>query len=806
MKRCFNVFSSVLLVMMSFPTSIFMTVPFQSAQDVFAPHAMVSPGGAHAEAIDMEKLFAYGRQIMLERERQHEFERSQLLERLSEVDCETLTQARAAYEAFLAELVIPTKFSQVVQDVLDECHMMEHLSDQDLVLKKQLDDALSLLLQGFKDHSFIAFLHDEHLAQQLSSAREQHGVLTLDVLNSIKHSLTSCTHLIPERYRAAISLLDELMGALISHDMKRFVITYMKHLRPFLDQANNALSVARESFDQRLDGLPFEDIQDQEKNDRKAYSFFLREVTNYARTIRTFTGIVQQAESFLGKTHVVFSFITYAFEFYRFMLSLYEKDVMTQGVPLGGASHSMLASTVWTYAPYIFDVALRGALAAWHFLLQSSDASITMLCKTLQGIQGLDGINPMMLLVSNALLSGSALFVFMNPRFWSYQHASTVKALGKVLSSWTYYHIVHCLLFDGPSHSNDRSFLTEGFTGIDTIWPRDYGYLRKACYGLIHETQKATCKGIHEQLRRSIGAEAMEHVETATLGIVKPELFGYVVETFLPLLLLDTRGFVQTCIHFKAEDVYDASFVRLLTSSPLGAQAHTKEELFEHYEEKYGASLHAYYIEYRILSYIFASVGSHMGKVVARNYQSFFPRLLGKCCDFLVLGCKKMGIMSDDMATLYQETKDDLYEGLMASFNIVGEFVKLVLSPGSELRTLIITLLEQRGDIHLNESGDDIDYQLVQFICRFFAERGMISYLEAYRLTDFFKNDPTQLDVFVQELASHIKQNIWTNVGSGIGQSLFSHIGFLVMRLHGPFWAKTSNDKKEKEEMAEEEK
>ncbi len=707
-------------------------------------------------------------------------ERTHNLELVSDADRALMLQAYESYENFIENV-------DLVKGLTRSCaYISAKLQEScqcDAALQGILD-SLNKLHKGLINGSFLKILN--HAQQNLGNASERESSLTMAdivfVINALSKTAAVADQLKDKQFAQAWELLKSILSALHKQDIHGLTAVYLKHLQPHVHTTQTILTDVIIELEQRQSLLPF----DGDGGRRRAFVSLMREIQEFVPTLSIFAHLQNNATGIESKTHTLFTAITYLFDGYRALLAIYLKD-----------HESGLFRTIMLHC------GLRSALATWCLFIIRSDMSGAMLADKMIGKSSVESLSIIDLakLYISSLKSASGFFLFPG----NTQVPGYLKEAGKVAAVLGYYHLFHCLLFDevgtietfdedcypinkesrprgNEKFFYDKTFLKENSGGIDSIWPRDYQYLRCAVFNALKTGEKSLFKKVHEYLHMHLGSQ-IEQIGDATQGVIRPELIGDLAETFLPLIMLSW----QDLIHCTQADVYDKEF-KIGVRDQLETRYHIGKDFFlddvlANYEQKENVNIKAYYVEYRILSYVFSSLGEYWGKKFTQKYQDRFPAW-GE--SFLNLFVKK-GWMSDDMAKKLGKECSDGIDGSMVELN---KQIKDAFVLGSAARLRAVGTLEFLGLMKKREKADDAvtSKEILDIILKNFGLCKLMSYFDIGKIKQEYKQDPTKINEIADKITNIVRSNLFVAGGGFIGSLIVSKLGSLVMWKCGPFY------------------
>ncbi len=751
------------------------------------------------ENIDLEQLQKVLLNMMVDFQKKKEETRRRLLSLLPQDDHALIAQARESYQEFIEEVNLCNGLARACAIISTKLNEYLQQDDQLATILQPLINTCERLHQGLLDGSFVHILNNgqEPAAQGLVNPMQlmqgmsgmpgagvamkipDGAALSLSVqdINEFCDTLHNAKMLIAGYDDAqlvqAYNVLCIILSAVKHNDMQKVTTNYLEHLNPCIEKTRATLVEITATLDKKIAGLPLEGDTEL----RRAYVLLTNELRGYLRTLTVFASLRESSGFFVANTHTLFNLISYSFGFYENLFKLYKLD--NNGESFRG---------------WMLDKGLRSALATWHFFMQKADFSNGLLFNTIQGNAPMAALTPMQLLMHNAILAPFSLFIFVNPNFWNKKIHGSVRELGKVLSVWVYYHVFHCRLFNEAQDGETSFCCQEG----GTVWPAEYKHLRSAIFSALNEGQRYVFDEIHQYIRFNVYPQKIEQVERATMGIIKPELLGYIFETFLPIIMLSQKELVDHVARYKRTDFYDGRFAGLvrgyyLRSNPSAGNIADMNIIYDHYADRPELNIEAYYVECRLISYLCSSIGSHWGRFFARKYQNSLSAAFAKGAEKTVKFCAKIGLISQETAALVHDAKNEFNEGMEEFIGVFKELFKGVFMPGSPVRAMVVPLLERRGDIANKDNADSlaVTREVLNLIVEKLAQFSFISYVDGNYIKEAFEKDHSNTDVLVDKIVEAVRANTIAWVGGQFGSWVMtSFVGMPIMRNYGPFYPK----------------
>ncbi len=712
-----------------------------------------------------------------------------LIGKVAENDRVLILSAREQYQTFLGEVSLVTGLTKACAYISTKLH---EISQQDAKLQLIIND-IEKLQQILDDGRFLAILNNGQDASVKKDLEPLLDTLTKNTQVAVDFAVA----LKDEQFAQAWDLLTEILSAVKKDDKKALAACYAEHLKPYSKKAHAILTDVIAELEKKIE---FNEAYG-DKVLRHAYVSLANELKKYLKTLTIFVSLQEKSTSGQSLSHTLFPLIAHSFNFYKTFLDFYKKDYDYN-----------------KFYTFMLDSGLSTALSVWSFYLKVSgsmdDSGAHHLMDIIKGNSSTSSLNPIQEMNDLRNAAGMALlskfFPFFSSNSMEKPVHGAVRGVGKILASWVYYHAFHCLLFSDESPgiiempngdqtrvlngetylplapttqflvSPEGTFLKENGNGMNgSVWPSDYKHLRKTAFGALNEGQRYAFKQLHEYLRINFHPQAMETIEQSTLGIVKPELLGYMAETFLPLIML-TPNDVLKC---QPEDVFGDWY------------KNNKD-----YIEANQLNTKAYYVECRLMSYVFSSLGSFGGSFLAQKYQSAFGKAITYGAEKALSLCVSAGLVSSETVELFSDVKSEFNEYFKEKMGVdfevfLDKTLKNIFIPGSSERTFIVSNLKKLGVLKDSDSADSVaeTKQILAFVLKHLAHHGLIAYLDVEEIKQQFEQDSTKGDEIVKQIGATIYTHIIAKIGGMVGSYAGLGVKNLVQWGCGPIYPKIQN-------------
>lgn len=573
-----------------------------------------------------------------------------------------------------------------------------------------------------------------------------------------------------------VELLESILTTVQEKNFKKFTVLYLSYLEPAFIKAKQNVLTTRLALEKELASQS----KNSDKEIKEALEYWMRELRSTYRTLLVFSSLKSHSESLTSGSDTLFKVVAYAYDIWGGFFDLYKnqkKYYQRVNDPKGDG--------LWKAS--VFDGALRAAMASWYFFNKRADTSNSMLFSAVSGMgsMSLKMLPPQYLILYNVAFASLSMGVLYQPSFWEKQPPKSLKSIGKIVTSFVYYHLFYCNLFQ------ERPMADNG------LWPNQYPSLKAAVFEAVNEGQKFVFDEVHGKIRRNVDPFVLQKFENYSMGIVKPELVGYLAQTFMPLLLLQSKSVLDPFAAFTEDDVFDPWFKgnvqhqfikRYVASGKL-----SPADFLHQFGNREQVDIGKYYVECRLLSYFFSSVGKFWGGTIARKYQHSLVSALTtgarKTADALVW----MGLMDKDTATYFADLKSDFSDGVEDMVILLKEFLHEVFRPGSPIRNVVVSFLANRGDVRCDDKVDPmmVNREIFYFSLNMLARVGLVTYLDAATLVQTFETQqPFGTDEAIEKLVDAARSNVISVAGGYAGSWIGSVIGSTVMWKYGPFYPK----------------
>ena len=292
--------------------------------------------------------------------------------------------------------------------------------------------------------------------------------------------------------------------------------------------------------------------------------------------------------------------------------------------------------------------------------------------------------------------------------------------------------------------------------GNKNICPNTKNKFKEALWFSMKDGYRSLTSVFESEICNKIDPKVLSKIENKSLGLIKPELLRFILDTSLPILTYNK--FPKNVANFVAKDVFKNEFYGqdYWDWNYIGKRNFSDIKISKNFDEKE-------FIEGRILGYIVTNLGSYAGKTFASRYKNSIKYLLSKSGNGISKVLVKMGIMSQESIAWFDETKNDL------------KFLVKELLSGTDDPIMIMARQMFFPMLIQNELLSQLDVA-------FFEEK-----VKSRQL------DEEELDKFVDKIFSNITDKIVIWTGGIVGFFSSWIISDQLVKNYGPFYPKAQN-------------
>ncbi len=604
----------------------------------------------------------------------------------------------------------------------------------------------------------------------------------------------------------------------------------------------------------------------------KAIKEWYETVKGYARTIKIFSGIKKTASSDGKKFSDLVKMLSYGYNYVWKMVFYdkykYEKLLLQSEVD----DEKGILKTIWdSISTNAFmkadaiDLAWRSGISAWYFFDMKNDNRKGSFFRIATGRDPVEKLSSLDFVMQDAMGAFYIIPRFFNPCF-SYPQLNKLQgAWADVLATYVYYQVFHMNLFNCDLFnvfSDKETELLGGrkeFKGFyDTIlshWPAKYHYFKNALKYATTQTARRFASTLTYKLSDCVNPETLESLNDYSWGIIRPEMLYYIIDASIPAFY-SSEYFPKWFAEFDKEDAYGRARLYKVVRSQFdlsGLQG--KEELIMYatmsrmtdlvrdgrnissttlkdtlndtlkkageensnfgdrvlrrYKSANSFSVDGYYIEQKILEYVFSSIGKYWGRKLSKRYASQLSSGAYKTGLFFVRTLTAFGLLSQDSIDEFNQMKNMLPMLLNPQAALTGDssvstqdsiFSQLkelardvVLNPSSKFRPHIVYQLKQQGVLDDYEKREEvISQRIIEFAVKELFKRDILLPSEAAHIMSRMRMGVDE-GLIVDHIIDTIHTNMVAVVGGFAGEKAMQLTADWISWKYGPFYPKVKN-------------
>lgn len=659
-------------------------------------------------------------------------------------------------------------------------------------LYEQVISGADILLASLNDGSFNALLPQSSFSgmtvplinpsdvgglikkleqQQEVQASVAHSAFTIDQARRLRKlfaevwDLLGKSHYDPKALaiRQEFYFLSLVLSAVEKQDVHVLIKQCVARIKPGIDAALYLLDEATAKMAEYSELS----AKDPNKDLKRAIRYWNAELRRYARSLRLFLSVekrIHTSSMSPDQFQKLFSVVAQLYSnFGTEFIRLYKEDQAL----VRDANRWWLATALdWT---------LSSSLAAWYFShtqeeFLSSFLQMMVIDKSI-GMSSLGGGgmgafpsadqmvgkfsmgNPLML--SSIMGSAAAVPVLFDPTKWSMQWPTTAKVSSKAAVAFIYYNIFKGSLMDPSWEPTDKGIRDAVLFAINT--------------GKYHVVQ-----WLQNALRYRQPA-LWEEVRKKTLGIVKPELLGEVVDAFMPAILLnmnEARGPAK----FMRRDLYGYDYQ---LEAPWDGFAPAGDALG--YYPNWLIDYDYRYIQRQLFFYVMGSVGEHVGRRIANNKKSLFGEKVGNFCGRCFQGMVVRGWIDADTYEEFSGIEEEFELGIDENIDLLQE---LFFDPKSQIRKLVVWHLNNQRQIDIRGQDEEkINKQMVAKFLHQLSIMGMIDATDVVKINGLYEKNPKEnLRGALLMLKDVLKKRFIGTIGSKVGYGAMSLLAWMAWK------------------------
>ena len=529
---------------------------------------------------------------------------------------------------------------------------------------------------------------------------------TKEIVNSLVDQLDM---VFDDTYKLLPNLSDDLdflyecLLSLKNQDLRTFSLHKLEILKPEVDEAINKLKSAQTQLEELNKKL-----QDSDKDLKEAVDFWQQSLKQFDELKDGYqNGSILGKEASSGKWLSILTklapYIKNGYHLYNNFFQLFKYD--NKGKSLYKFEFSKLLKFQFADAFKVnLDSNLSKPAVLGAFLVDKAWSSLLVPINLLETIKG---------------KASSSSYNSMVVKQLMWQFIATCQVL-------IYYNTMH------------KHFLKDGQKIDGFRMPNEYKPFQKMLWYTGKGTADLGAYYIENRIKNNVDSDTLEKIDDYSLGIIRPELIKFSVDTALPIMA--HRHFPKDIANLKKERVF-------------------KPDPWDwHYVGRtdFANMSDAEFIENRVLGYLAVSMGYHFGKSIAYRNRDLLKSGLGKVGKFLLV---KMGILEKEIVDRLPEYKD-----------LILDEIKFLIS----------------------EKEDAMFVSARQIFFAFLVQFGVVKKVDIDNLELAIEKDrldEVMLSEFADKIISNIADSIVKQVGGGLGAWGSWHAANLATRSYGPFFA-----------------
>jgi hypothetical protein len=449
---------------------------------------------------------------------------------------DVLLETEKLYEDIIGSMNITAVIGAHCENALQYIIRNPGLPSLEGEAKKKLLNLLAACHQSLMNGSFMMLLQGADDAILKPGGPEQMANLTAQAQQMLQGMMMPILYLSRDDLKAMLDMLIVLEEQLCTQETPDLAFcNELKTFRTFLqatyEKNSNRLSelmldLVNEEFDAmhgKIKGMVmFFDQKSLECDGsgdvelRNACEFFLKIFKRYANALAAFERIKNSADvTVTNDRYTIFKMITYGYYIGHGFYDLWAKDLYAKyDKKVTGFSYPNLA-----------DWAFTGALSGWMFFNHRTDLMNTQLFTRLMGAQPvLKPLDHHMLIQLNVMAAVQVLPIFFNPKAYVYRPGRLGKVIEKVGTAWLYYHIFE------QGMRNKRVDLLD--------WPNENRHMHDAIIFAINQGKYYLGQRAELAVGRRIKPKHLEIAYDYSMGVIKPEVAEFVIESLVDLVFL----------------------------------------------------------------------------------------------------------------------------------------------------------------------------------------------------------------------------------------------------------------------------
>ena len=294
----------------------------------------------------------------------------------------------------------------------------------------------------------------------------------------------------------------------------------------------------------------------------------------------------------------------------------------------------------------------------YSFKLLLGDSAISLLVLPIYILKKISDINKMRGNASQdeiSFFAGNALSeiaeFYSDPNFLVKKSKWPMRSFYRISSALAYYNFWH------RSHSSDVDNLAntsnENNNKYYRYWPKEFKHFKNSIWFSLKDGYLSLGNALERGIYSRVDNNFLDKIENNSLGLIKPELISFALNTAMPLLTY--KYFPKNIANIDKEAVFAAEKPLFLNQQgkfykyfirPVGfgfGHINSSDSINYVGNRNYDKISDGQYIEGRILGYLSVSLGTYFGKKASLKFKKQFSYLLGK---FVIKSCDKLGIFN----------------------------------------------------------------------------------------------------------------------------------------------------------------
>ncbi len=491
------------------------------------------------------------------------------------------------------------------------------------------------------------------------------------------------------------------------------------------------------------------------------YFYFLERLKNYQGGYAAYS---MMKNKFPEEAHSkdffdFFKMYAYAYDYARNFLSIYDSEAERCGKGFFSS---------YRITPMLLNYAFTASIAARYFFSNVRNLSRESLVhQTMLSPKGLEEQS----LELRCLLGEYVAYAIVVPAAIGLpnlqllpQRLDIKEQCLKLSASWLYYHFFYNSLF------KRNTFFGHTEAGQWELVPKDWTHFREVYLTTIDKSVAFMGQIITSLSYSKISPEVLANLSDLSGGLIKPTAMLYVMQAFLPMMLLSPVG----------------NFMGL---SDAGVREHYKLLPDAAAQRRYGMSAAGHRADLTLFMYVCSTLGYTVGHCIGGAFHNEIISGVGSVLGSLGRGCAALGLgFDDDEEAVLDELKFKGNIFLLILPTIVSSGLRMALNPPPGIKPFFQACLLRQG--YVSAADDEREYKeaMMNMVLTQLALYGFMPFYEASLLARKFKAVPTEqtIDEIIAYVMAHAKKGA-VSVGVGmIGREIGGWAGQCVHNAYGP--------------------